>query len=220
MDLHLYGLFILTGMSMAFSPGPSVIYTVLSTWTHGKRNMRSRVAGQVASLIVFGAVSFLGVGALMERFPDAIPILAAIGALYLGYIAASQFSLAHSTNAIRRKDASEVAVADETSQLLGFREGLFVGLSNPKIMFVYLIIVPQFTSSSYDVSTQLAVLIGSQWIIKSSALLLYVQLSDRLTAFVQDASTRQKIVNVFSAILLIIAAYVFASSAFEIFYTM
>lgn len=219
MDMHLYGLFILTGMSMAYSPGPSVIYTVLATWRHGKQNMRSRVAGQIASLIVYGAVSFLGVGTLMNNYPGLIPILTIIGSLYLGYIAIMQISLtANSIGTPKHPSVSGVPTA-HSSNLKGFKEGLMVGLSNPKIMLVYLIIIPQFTSIDYDIPIQMAVLIGSQWIIKSSALLFYVQLSDRLSGLINQPRTRQNIINVFSGILILIAAYILVSAVAQILNT-
>lgn len=215
MDLYLYGLFLLAGFSMAYSPGPSVLYTVIATWKYGKRNMLSRVVGQICSLIFYGFVSFLGIGLLMEKFPNFIPLLAIVGACYLFYVGWSQFVFKEKEEFYQSnlRDSEE---RDSTSIFQGFREGFFIGMSNPKIMLVYLVIIPQFVSKEFSVPFQMAVLIGSQWLIKSSSLFLYVQLADSLQKFLNQPRKQMLLINLFSLILISIAIFIFINNAVSV----
>jgi len=171
--------------------------------------MISRVIGQIASMIVYGIISFMGVGLVTELYPNLVPILAIVGSVYLGYVAISQISLTSSPVDVSAQISAAEDRPKESNLLKGFTEGFFVGLSNPKIMLVYLVVLPQFTSVEYSIPHQMTVLIGSQWIIKSSALIFYVQLSHKLSGLVHQPKTRQNIVNGCSVFLIMIATYIF-----------
>jgi threonine/homoserine/homoserine lactone efflux protein len=204
-DAHLYSLFLVTGISMAYSPGPSVLYTIISTWRHGRHSMLPRIAGQIAALIAYGSVSYFGVRSLMENFPAFLPALTLAGSLYLGYVAIASLRESFRAHVSYEKPRGRVPTAPAKG---AFFEALMVGLSNPKIMLVYCVIIPQFTSTRYEISGQMAVLIISQWGIKSSSLFFYVFLADRLQNLLDVPERTTRVTQFFSVVLLCIAMYI------------
>ncbi len=204
MDAYLYILFLLTGFSMAYSPGPSVIYTVMSTLRFGRSDMLARVIGQIVALVFYGTVSLVGIRALMVRFPNFIPLLTFIGALYLAYIAISSLRDLGSAMSVSAGSVERC----RTPPFIAFREAFFVGLTNPKIMLVYCVIIPQFASTEHDITFQMAVMILSQWVIKGSSLVFFVFLADRLRVLIDHPNIAVLVTKGFAVLLLGISAYI------------
>ena len=208
LDLRLYGLFLITGVSLAYWPGPSVVYTVIGTLSYGRTAMRSRVLGQIASDIIYGVISIFGVGTIIRLYPNLLPIFAVSGAIYLAYVSISQISFSGSKVVLSVPRANARDRKSSLDFFTGFKESLYVGLSNPKMLLIYLVLLPQFTSLGFSIPLQMAILVCSQWILKGSALVFYVQGTHRLGGRVHHPNTRQKIINGMSVFLLMIALYI------------
>lgn len=120
-------------------PGPSVLFTIGRALTVGLRPALFTVAGN--ALGVYGqvvAVAF-GMGALVQRSAAAFTVVKWAGSAYLIYLGAQAFrhrkSVAAALTAGRRPVPPTRAV----------RDGIVVGVLNPKTIVFFVIVLPQFT---------------------------------------------------------------------------
>lgn len=171
MNWTLYGLFLMAGLAAAAAPGPSVFFTVSQSLRHGMVAMLPTVLGLVGASVTYGLLVLLGVGTLLSAYPVSFQVIRWLGAAYLFYLAYKQWRSANvlvpidGAIALRRRTAVQAYV---------------VGLSNPGIIIFYLLFIPQFVDPSMPVFHQLAVLVGSQVLVKTLVVLVYIGLATGL----------------------------------------
>lgn len=139
------------GVSFLFvlTPGADWAYAI----TAGLRNrVLPAVSGLLLGHLLATAVIAAGVGTLVTRVPGALLALTAAGAAYLVWLGANL--LAHP--ALPEADAGTAAGSSARWTLKG------VGVSglNPKVLLLFLALLPQFTHSdaTWPVSAQIVVL--------------------------------------------------------------
>ncbi|MDJ0767603.1 MAG: LysE family translocator [Ilumatobacter sp.] len=119
-------------------PGPSVMFVVGRAVALGRRAALLTVAGNAAGVYVQVLLVAVGLGAVVERSVAAFTIVKLFGAAYLVWLG---------VQAIRRRRhlaaASEPAGAGRTGRSV-FRDGLVVGLANPKAIVFFAAILPQY----------------------------------------------------------------------------
>ncbi|GAB2908113.1 LysE family translocator [Paralcaligenes ginsengisoli] len=128
-------------------PGPSVMFIVGRALSHGRRNALATVAGN--SLGTYGVAILVscGIGVILQEsylLFVAIKILGALVLIYLG------------VQAIRnRKAINPSLMSQKHSQnaLVSMRQGFWVGLTNPKAVIVFAVILPQFVHREIGHST-------------------------------------------------------------------
>lgn len=136
-------------------PGPGVLFTIGRALTHGKR--AALVSVLAHSLGVFAMVVLVaaGLGTLVAASAVALTIIKIGGGLYLIYIGAQ---------AIRERKSLRAALetkvpAQPVSYRRLFRQGVVVGVTNPKAIIFFSAVLPQFVDrSSGSVPLQMLVL--------------------------------------------------------------
>jgi threonine/homoserine/homoserine lactone efflux protein len=130
--------FLLAGVVLVVIPGPSVLFIVGRALAHGRRAALTSVAGNTTGvLLVVGAVA-LGVGAVAAASAAVFSVLKLVGAAYLVYLGVQTW-----------RHRGDLAVA------LGspgpppgrrvFWQGVVVGATNPKVLVLFVALLPQFT---------------------------------------------------------------------------
>ena len=143
--------FTLAGIVLVVIPGPSVLFIVGRALAHGRRAALTSVAGNTvgASLVVLAVA--LGLGAVAESSVAVFTALKLAGAVYLVYLGVQTF---------RHRGALHAALgaAPRDDRRL-FRQGVVVGMTNPKVLVFFTAFLPQFTDPARgDVTTQMLVL--------------------------------------------------------------
>src|SRR6266568_1882623 len=135
-------------------PGPGVLFTIGRALTHGKR--AALVSVLAHSLGVFAMVVLVaaGMGTLVAASAAALTIVKIGGGLYLIYIGAQ---------AIRERRSLRAALESKAPQLTSyrrvFRQGVVVGVTNPKAIIFFSAVLPQFVDrASGSVPLQMLVL--------------------------------------------------------------
>ncbi|OWT65457.1 LysE family translocator [Candidimonas nitroreducens] len=119
-------------------PGPSVMFIVGRALSYGRASALSTVAGNSLGVYTVAVLVACGVGLVLresEAFLSALRIAGALVLIWLGY------------KAIRERKAigPGLAGAGGTRDLaLAARQGYWVGLTNPKALIVFAVILPQF----------------------------------------------------------------------------
>jgi threonine/homoserine/homoserine lactone efflux protein len=145
--------FALVSFAIIVVPGPSVLFVVSRGVSLGRRAALTTVLGNEAGLLVQVIAVAVGLGAIVERSLAVFTIVKLGGAAYLIFLG---------VQAIRDRralaTALEVEVSRKTPRRI-FREGFFVGATNPKSLILFTAILPQFVNrANGHVAVQLLVL--------------------------------------------------------------
>lgn len=149
--MKLYPLFLCMAAITVFSPGPGVIMTLTNSLRYGFKGTFGGILGISCGALVVAAVSATGLGVVLAASALAFTILKFIGAAYLIYLG------------VRLWRSPPVGFQTLPSHPAGFRrrfiEGLSLQLTNPKAIFFFLSVLPQFIDPSRDYPSQFATLV-------------------------------------------------------------
>lgn len=135
--------FFVTAVVIIVVPGPSVLFVVSRALAHGRSAALASVVGNAIGCVVVLVLVALGLGAVVQSSQLAFTALKVAGALYLVWLG---------VQAIRHRDALDpgaLAQAGETgplSPVQAGRQGLVVGLTNPKVYVMFAALLPQFVA--------------------------------------------------------------------------
>ncbi len=144
--------FALISLAIVVVPGPSVLFVVSRGLALGRRAALLTVLGNEAGLSIQVVAVAFGLGAIVERSLAVFTVLKLAGAAYLVYLGVQTLRHRGSLAA-----ALETRAATRSRRI--FRDGLFVGSTNPKSAVLFTAILPQFVNrSAGNVTFQLLVL--------------------------------------------------------------
>jgi threonine/homoserine/homoserine lactone efflux protein len=135
-------------------PGPSVLFTVGRALTVGRREALLSVAGNALGTYVQACAVAVGVGVVVERSIVVLTVIKLAGAAYLVFLG---------VQAIRNRRKVTEALAAGIPTVIpsrrALRDGLVVGVTNPKTIVFLVVALPQFTNpAAGNVPLQMAVL--------------------------------------------------------------
>ena len=149
--MKLYTLFIVMAFATVLSPGPGVVMTLTNALRYGMRGTLGGILGIATGAFVVAAISATSLGVLLATSAMAFTVLKFIGAAYLVYLGIRllrappfdfQAQNAHAASFGRR-----------------FVEGISLQLTNPKAIFFFLSVFPQFIDQHADYATQFLTLV-------------------------------------------------------------
>lgn len=134
---HLFA-FVLASVVIIVIPGPSVLFVIGRSIALGRRaGVLSVVGNALGTIPAVLAVAF-GVGAIVASSIEAFTVIKIAGAMYLVWLG---------IQAIRhRRDAAAGAVGGPRSSWTLLRQGIVVGMTNPKTIAYFVAVLPQFVS--------------------------------------------------------------------------
>jgi len=143
MDQYLLYLLIVT-ITVA-SPGPGVILTLSNAIRYGIKPALAGVLGISLGILMIAVVSATSLGVLLSTSAIAFTVLKYIGAAYLIYLGIKLWR----SPAIKLEGATENSAESDASfqyqqYMFRFKEGLFVSVLNPKPIFFFMSLFPQF----------------------------------------------------------------------------
>ncbi len=134
--------FLLTSFFIVITPGTGMIYTLVSTLSHGLRAGLIAALGGTLSIISHITAAILGVAALLHASALAFQMVKFAGVAYLLYMAYQM---------IRDRSRFDSATLEPEQQarrssLSIIRDGILLNLLNPKLSIFFLAFLPQFIS--------------------------------------------------------------------------
>ena len=149
--MKLYALFLLVATATVFSPGPGVVMTLTNALRYGMRGTVGGILGIAFGALVVAAVSATSAGVVLGASTLAFTVLKLIGAAYLVYLG------------IRLWRAPPFTFAEQSVHQASigkrFFEGLSLQLTNPKAIFFFLSVFPQFIDPERSYPIQFAALV-------------------------------------------------------------
>lgn len=134
--MKLYSVFVAMAFFTVLSPGPGVVMTISNALRHSKLATLAGILGVASGALIVASISASSLGILLASSALAFSITKYIGAAYLLYLSwrlwrAPGFKF-------------ETQAKAEGSAMKRFVEGATLQLSNPKAIFFFLSIFPQF----------------------------------------------------------------------------
>ena len=134
--------FTLASLVLIVIPGPGVLFVVGRALAHGRRSALATACGHAAGNYVVAACVAVGLGTILERSATAFVAVKIAGAAYLTWLGIQ--AIRH-----RRSLASAfAAVAEPREGWRALRDGVVVGVTNPKSYILFGAILPQFVNRS------------------------------------------------------------------------
>jgi threonine/homoserine/homoserine lactone efflux protein len=130
--------FLLAGVVLVAIPGPSVLFIVGRALAHGRRAALTSVAGNTTGVVLIVLAVALGIGTVAAASAAVFSVLKLAGAAYLAYLGVQTWR--------HRGDLAVVlGGAGAAPGRRVFWQGVVVGATNPKVLVLFVALLPQFT---------------------------------------------------------------------------
>jgi len=145
------GAFILTASVLVASPGPDTVLIVRYALSSGHRVGLAAVIGVQLGLLVHTALAVAGISVIIASSPVLFKGVALTGAAYLAWLGVQGF-----------RGGGAMGFSTESaavSSAKAFRDAMVTNLLNPKVILIFLALLPNFIDTARDnVSAQLLTL--------------------------------------------------------------
>lgn len=145
------GAFIITASALVASPGPDTLLIVRYALSSGHRVGLAAVAGVQLGLLVHTGLAVAGISLIIASSPILFKSVAIIGAIYLAWLGVQGF-----------RGGRGLGFNTDSTPISGskaLRDAALTNLLNPKVILIFLALLPNFVDSSReDVSAQLLTL--------------------------------------------------------------
>jgi threonine/homoserine/homoserine lactone efflux protein len=145
-------LFVGAALLLLVVPGPSVLYIVTQSVSHGRRAGMASVAGITTGTLVHIAAATIGLSALLASSALAFDVVKYLGAAYLIVVGLRRLA------GLERADEGQVPRSRSLSRL--YRQGIVVNVLNPKTALFFLAFLPQFVDSTRGAAWAQILLLG------------------------------------------------------------
>lgn len=149
--MKLYPLFVLMATATVFSPGPGVLMTLTNSLRYGFRGTIGGILGVACGSLLVALISATSLGVVLATSAMAFTVLKFAGAGYLAYLGVRLWR----APAFRFEEQA----AHPASFGRRFAEGISLQLTNPKSIFFFLSVFPQFIDHAAGYAFQFSVLV-------------------------------------------------------------
>lgn len=145
---------------VVLSPGPDTMLILRYSFGSGHAVGLAAVVGVQLGLVVHTLSVVFGLSLLVAASPVALRAIAIAGAVYLAWLG---------IQGLRQADPLGVGAGSVSSKVKAARDGILTNLLNPKVILLFVALLPQFVSPAHGpVAVQLAFL-GAIIIVLSAA---------------------------------------------------
>jgi threonine/homoserine/homoserine lactone efflux protein len=145
-------LFVGAALLLLVVPGPSVLYIVTQSVSHGRRAGIASVAGITTGTLVHIAAATVGLSALLASSAVAFDVVKYLGAAYLIVIGVRRLAGLERAQDERNRGTRDLGRL--------YRQGIVVNTLNPKTALFFLAFLPQFVDPSRGVAWVQVLLLG------------------------------------------------------------
>ena len=160
-----YLIFLLIAIITVLSPGPGVVLTLTNTIRFGARGAVGGILGIAFGTFIVAGVSATSLGLLLMTSSIAFTAMKFVGAAYLIYLGIKLW----------RSPPVKIVLNDISSKnrTLQFIEGLALQLTNPKAIFFFMSVFPQFINFNQGYTAQFMLLVVTYSLLVVIIHLLY-----------------------------------------------
>ncbi len=145
-----YFLFLTMATATVMSPGPGVTLTVTNSLRYGVYESMGGIVGIALGALIIAVISATGLGLILAASSWAFTIIKYVGAAYLIFLGVRMWR----SPPLSKQDAA----ITEPNIKRRFIEGLSIQFSNPKVIFFFISIFPQFINRTEAYFMQFSIL--------------------------------------------------------------
>ena len=142
-----------TSLVVIAVPGPSVLFIVGRALAHGRGTALAGVLGNSLGSLVAALVIAVGLGPVLQRWDTALEVVKLAGAAYLVWLGVQALRGAG-------HGGQPTAAGSARTRAREVRDGVIVGVSNPKVFVLFAAVLPQFVDRSTGSLTAQMVLLS------------------------------------------------------------
>lgn len=135
--------FTLISLLLVISPGPNSVLIVKTVTRKGRRAGIENIIGLVSATFIHGAISILGLSAIILQSAELFVLIKYLGAAYLLYLGIKTI-LGSFGQASKNQPLDHAQEPQASSGYQHIVEGLLTQILNPKVSMFYLAAFPQF----------------------------------------------------------------------------
>ncbi|WIY06128.1 LysE family translocator [Amycolatopsis mongoliensis] len=171
---------------LAMMPGPDTMIVLKNALTGGARGGGWACAGISIANLLQGTAVALGLGAVITHYQPLFETVKWLGAAYLVFLGVQALRGAWRGNYEALDDVRRA----RASRARRFREGFLSNITNPKVIVLYLSVLPQFLTpaSTFGDSLLLAYTVAALGVVWQVLLLVFVH---RVRAWLQRRKVRR-----------------------------
>ncbi|WP_020413080.1 LysE family translocator [Microbulbifer variabilis] len=146
--------FAVISLLLVISPGPNSVLILKTVTGQGLRPGLDNILGLVSATFAHGAISILGLSAIIVQSAELYTVIKYLGAAYLVYLGVKTIVSTFSKEAKHSLTNRPKLGAAQQGSHINFVEGFLTQILNPKVSMFYLAAFPQFlqveTTSYYQ----------------------------------------------------------------------
>ena len=198
--LQIIPAFALTALLLAVVPGQGVAMVLRQSLIGGKRAAFYSVFGNSSGLIIWGALSAVGLSAIFAKSHTAFNILKYLGVLFL-------LGLAVQTLIQLRKEFGkfDVETGAKTDAKAAYRLGLFTNLTNVKAAVFAVAFIPQFVPHNFSLGWGIFILSCVQATVSFTWYTALILAVDRAAIFLARPKVRRILTGISAAGIVLLA---------------
>ena len=160
-----YLIFLLIAIITVLSPGPGVVLTLTNTIRYGTTGAIGGILGIAFGTFIVAGISATSLGLLLVTSSIAFTVMKFVGAAYLIYLGIKLW----------RSPSVRIELSDKPSKnrKRQFVEGLALQLTNPKAIFFFMSVFPQFINFDHGYTVQFLLLVVTYSLLVVIIHLLY-----------------------------------------------
>jgi len=178
------GAYIALVLVISLVPGPNVLFVMTQSAWRGPRAGLFAATGIESANLLYVFCSAAGLASLIAASGAAFEIIKWLGALYLAWL-----GLQAIRSSFAPAGAETLSLGDASAR--AWRDGVMVGLGNPKTILFFLALLPQFIDPSKPIWLQSLLLGGLGVTIDLLIQLLYVAAGGLLSRVLSRSSVKR-----------------------------
>jgi threonine/homoserine/homoserine lactone efflux protein len=168
----------------ALSPGPGLFAIISSGLSSSFKNTSFLVMGMVLGDIIFLLLAIFGLSTIASVLGEFFIIIKYLGGAYLLYLGYKILT--------SKEDETNIQGMEELSWKKNFFAGLFITLSNPKVILFYLGFLPTFINLEILTATDIVIVTTLVTIILGGVLLGYAYSASSAKKLFKNKSAKKK----------------------------
>jgi threonine/homoserine/homoserine lactone efflux protein len=185
-----YSAYLGIAVLLVLAPGPDTLVLLRNALSGGKRGGLLAAAGILVGNLLNGSLAAFGLGVLVSRSQVLFEVLRWAGVTYLVILAAQALIGAW------RGDYAGLADVVEKRRGQGFRrfrEGFLSNVTNPKVLIMYLSVLPQFLVPGVTTTWDALLLAYTVGVLGALYLLVLIGLVERVRGWLSERRVRRAI---------------------------
>ncbi|SFO92946.1 resistance to homoserine/threonine (RhtB) family protein [Amycolatopsis arida] len=203
-----YGSYLAVVILVVLAPGPDTMVMLKNALARGGRGGLLAILGIAAGNLVQGTAAALGLGALIAHSQPLFHTLRWLGVAYLCYLGVQALRGAWRGNHPTPDEASR----GHAGGFRSWREGFLSNVTNPKVLVLYLSVLPQFLTPGVTTTLDALVLAYTVAVLGGVWLLLMLLFVHRVRAWLRRRTVRRALDAVTGTALLGFGAALAAES--------